>query len=306
MVWRTWQHPFTAIIHSPTAPPNSADKQLRIRYIGLCYRFSTMSTTQTVTQQPEITAENVLRLFPEVNTTLIGGSHNSATSDNALQGYDEEQIRLMDEVCIVLDNDDVPIGSATKKLCHLMENIDKGLLHRAFSVFLFDSQNRLLLQQRATEKITFPDMWTNTCCSHPLGIPGETGVGLEESVQGVRRAAVRKLEHELGIKPEQVPIDDFKFLTRIHYKSPSDGKWGEHEIDYILFIKADVDLNVNPNEARDSRFVSQEDLRTMFKDKSLKFTPWFKLICESMLFEWWDHLDSGLEQYMGETEIRRM
>lgn len=110
-----------------------------------------------------------------------------------------------------------------------MENIDRGLLHRAFSVFLFDSQNRLLLQQRATEKITFPDMWTNTCCSHPLGIPGETGVGLEESVQGVRRAAVRKLNHELGIKAEQVPIDEFKFLTRIHYKSPSDGTWGEHE-----------------------------------------------------------------------------
>lgn len=110
-----------------------------------------------------------------------------------------------------------------------MENIDKGLLHRAFSVFLFDSQDRLLLQQRATEKITFPDMWTNTCCSHPLGIPGETGTTLEESVQGVRRAAVRKLDQELGIKASQVPIDDFKFLTRIHYKAPSDGKWGEHE-----------------------------------------------------------------------------
>jgi isopentenyl-diphosphate delta-isomerase len=76
-----------------------------------------MSCIETVTRQPEITAENVLRLFPEVNTTLIGGSHHSATSDNALQGYDEEQIRLMDEVCIVLDNNDVPIGSATKKLC---------------------------------------------------------------------------------------------------------------------------------------------------------------------------------------------
>jgi isopentenyl-diphosphate delta-isomerase len=77
-------------------------------------------------------------------------------------------------------------------------------------------------------------------------------------------------------------------------------------VDYILFIKADVDLNVNPNEARDSRFVSQDDLRKMFKDPSLKFTPWFKLICDSMLFEWWDHLDSGLEKYLGETEIRRM
>jgi isopentenyl-diphosphate delta-isomerase len=218
-----------------------------------------------------------------------------------------------------------------------MENINKGLLHRAFSVFLFDSQNRLLLQQRATEKITFPDMWTNTCCSHPLGIPGETGTTLEESVQGVRRAAVRKLDQELGIKSSQVPIDDFKFLTRIHYKAPSDGKWGEHEgktpgcreashtelcctrvllsqgailtdrlVDYILFIKADVDLNINPNEVRDSAFVTQDELKAMFQDKSLKFTPWFKLICETMLFEWWSNLNSGLEKYLGETEIRRM
>jgi isopentenyl-diphosphate delta-isomerase len=54
-----------------------------------------------------------------------------------------------------------------------MENINNGLLHRAFSVFLFDSQNRLLLQQRASEKITFPDMWTNTCCSHPLNTADE-------------------------------------------------------------------------------------------------------------------------------------
>jgi isopentenyl-diphosphate delta-isomerase len=77
-------------------------------------------------------------------------------------------------------------------------------------------------------------------------------------------------------------------------------------VDYILFIKADVDLDVNPNEVRDTRFVSQEDLKEMFKDPSLKFTPWFKLICQSMLFEWWSHLDSGLEMYMGETEIRRM
>ena len=76
-----------------------------------------MSTTATVTRQPTITAENVLRLFPEVNTSLIGGSHGSATDDSALEGYDEEQIRLMDEVCIVLDENDIPIGSATKKLC---------------------------------------------------------------------------------------------------------------------------------------------------------------------------------------------
>ena len=110
-----------------------------------------------------------------------------------------------------------------------MTNINAGLLHRAFSVFLFDSKNRLLLQQRASEKITFPDMWTNTCCSHPLGVPGETGADLDTAVMGVKRAAQRKLDQELGIKKEQVPLDNFQFLTRIHYLAPSDGKWGEHE-----------------------------------------------------------------------------
>ena len=72
-------------------------------------------------------------------------------------------------------------------------------------------------------------MWTNTCCSHPLGIPGETGATLEAATQGVRRAAVRKLDQELGIPAKQVPIDDFHFLTRIHYQAPSNGLWGEHE-----------------------------------------------------------------------------
>ncbi|KAH6676737.1 NUDIX hydrolase domain-like protein [Halenospora varia] len=253
-----------------------------------------MSTTTTLTQAEPITAQSILRLFPDIDT-----------SSAELDGHDEEQIRLMDEVCIVLDENDKPIGNFSKKICHLMTNIDKGLLHRAFSVFLFNSKNELLLQQRATEKITFPDMWTNTCCSHPLGIPGETGVELPEAVAGVKRAAQRKLDHELGIKAAQVPIENFKFLTRIHYKAPSDGKWGEHEIDYILFIKADVDLEPNLNEVRDTRYVTADGLKTMFNDSALKFTPWFKLICNSLLFEWWEHLDSGLEKYMDE-EIRRM
>ena len=217
-----------------------------------------MSTTTTQTQT--ITADNVIHLFPDVDTQIARSnstaSHNSSNNDE-LEGYDDEQRRLMDEVCIVLDENDNPIGSASKKVCtywglchlllfeldlltncagHLMKNIDAGLLHRAFSVFLFDSDNRLLLQQRASEKITFPDMWTNTCCSHPLGIPGETGSDLAASVQGAKRAAQRKLDQELGIKAEQVPLDDFQFLTRIHYKAPSDGKWGEHESKITLFL----------------------------------------------------------------------
>lgn len=293
-----------------------------------------MSSTTTVTQSTP-SAETILRLFPDIDTSSAG-----------LEGHDAEQIRLMDEMCIVLDNDDNPIGTASKKLCtlhlgvtmrrsrasansrystgHLMTNIEKGLLHRAFSCFLFDDQNRLLLQQRAEEKITFPDMWTNTCCSHPLGIPTETGSNLPDSIDGVKRAAQRKLDHELGIKKEQVPFEDFHFLTRIHYMAPSDGKWGEHEseyiievvtrrpilidelVDYILFIKANVDLNPSPNEVKDVKYVTQDELKALFKDPTLKFTPWFKLICESMLYEWWSNLDSGLEKYTNEQEIRRM
>merc|ERR1712225_212652 len=170
--------------------------------------------------------------------------------------YDPVQLELMNEELIVTDTDDNPIGKESKKTCHLMANIlpPQSLLHRAFSVFLFrPSDGRLLLQKRASEKITFPDMWTNTCCSHPLGIPGEGGVELEEAIAGVKNAAIRKLDHELGIPAAQVPFEKFKFLTRIHYKAPSDGKWGEHEIDYILFIKANVDLKPNLNEVQDTK-----------------------------------------------------
>lgn len=111
---------------------------------------------------------------------------------------------------------------------HLMENINKGLLHRAFSAFVFrPSDGKLLLQQRASEKITFPDMWTNTCCSHPLDDFAEEKIEVKQL--GVRIAASRKLEHELGIPREQTPVDKFQYLTKIHYLAPSDGMWGEHE-----------------------------------------------------------------------------
>lgn len=78
------------------------------------------------------------------------------------------------------------------------------------------------------------------------------------------------------------------------------------QVDYILIIQSDVDHTANPNEVKDSKYVSQQDLKQMFEDGSLKFTPWFKLICNTMLFEWWDHLDQGLDGYKGEREIRRM
>jgi len=159
-------------------------------------------------------------------------------------------------------------------------------------------------------------MWTNTCCSHPLAHPSETGSGdLPSNVQGAKRAAIRKLNHELGIPSSQVPIENFSFLTRIHYLAPSDGKWGEHEIDYILFIEADASLDINENEVSDTRWVSPEELKQMFKDvesksgvdEQLKYTPWFKLICEGLLFNWWEKLvDGTLGEIQEEKEIRRM
>jgi len=162
-----------------------------------------------------------------------------------LSAFDPEQSKLMEERCILVDAQDRAYGTGDKKTCaqqyfagcwpyadnvvgHLMGNIRKGLLHRAFSAFIFrPSDARLLLQQRASEKITFPDMWTNTCCSHPLDDFEEEKV--EKDQFGVRVAASRKLEHELGIPKSQTPIDEFQYLTKIHYLAPSDGTWGEHE-----------------------------------------------------------------------------
>jgi len=159
---------------------------------------------------------------------MVNDTTTSAFASIDLSGYDVEQSRLMDERCIVVDENDKPIGALDKKTCHLMENINKGLLHRAFSAFVFrPSDGKLLLQRRASEKITFPDMWTNTCCSHPLDDFEEEKIELDQ--RGVKVAASRKLDHELGIPQSQTPIDKFQYLTRIHYLAPSTGTWGEHE-----------------------------------------------------------------------------
>lgn len=77
-------------------------------------------------------------------------------------------------------------------------------------------------------------------------------------------------------------------------------------VDYILFIKANVDLDANPNEVQNTKYVTEDQLKTMIADDTLSVTPWFKLICNAMMFEWWEHLDDGLDRYKGEKDIRRM
>ena len=170
-------------------------------------------------------------------------------------------------------------------------------------MFLFNSEGKLLLQQRAASKITFPGVWTNTCCSHPLRGP-ETDTPesvVDGTVPGVKRAAIRKLEHELGIMPDQVDPDNFKFLTRLHYwaaDTMTHGKespWGEHEIDYVLFIKADVKCAPNPEEVGGIQYVTLPELKAMMEPSSgLTWSPWFRIIVERFLEPWWKDLDTTL------------
>ncbi|XP_030054709.1 isopentenyl-diphosphate Delta-isomerase 1 isoform X1 [Microcaecilia unicolor] len=218
---------------------------------------------------------------------------------------DQRQVQLLEEMCIVVNASDQKIGAETKKNCHLNENIDKGLLHRAFSVFLFNSEKKLLLQQRSDAKITFPGCFTNTCCSHPLNNPLELE---EHKALGVRRAAQRRLKAELGIPMDQATPDELKYLTRIYYKAQSDGIWGEHEIDYILFLQKDVTINPDPNEIKSYCYVTKEELKELFKKAEhdeIKVTPWFKLITETFLFKWWDNLHN-LNAFEDHDKIHRM
>lgn len=141
----------------------------------------------------------------------------------------------------------------------------------------------------------------------------------------MRKAAARKLGHELGI-PSDYSLDEFTYLTRIHYYAKSDEIWAEHEstspslthslpffsstklsfqktcaVDYILFLTLDPSLSINPNEVSATKWVSKQDLEQFFKDPESTFTPWFKLIAESFLYKWWDALMDSREQGEGKV-----
>jgi isopentenyl-diphosphate delta-isomerase len=160
-------------------------------------------------------------------------------------------------------------------------------------VLLFDTRGRLLLQRRARAKITFPLRWTNTCCSHPLHTAAELDTA-DEAV-GVRRAARRKLRHELGV---DVPLADITYLTRILYAAPSDGVWVEREVDYVLVCVCDVahTLAPNPNEVDAAKYVTRDELQRLFAEERASMTPWFLEIGTRFLFAWWDALLAQQQQ----------
>mmetsp|Transcript_2145 Transcript_2145/g.3729 ORF Transcript_2145/g.3729 Transcript_2145/m.3729 type:complete len:356 (-) Transcript_2145:508-1575(-) len=258
---------------------------------------------------------------PGTSPPQRGLSQDASMSSKAWDGSGSQEDFMLKDECILVDKDDQLVGHDNKYNCHQFSaETPHGILHRAFSVFLFDSESRLLLQQRASDKITFPNVWTNTCCSHPLYGYSPCEVDQPEDVAsgkvpGVKHAAIRKLNHELGIKAEQVPFEGFKFLTRLHYCAPDavtygdNAPWGEHELDYILFIKANVDLMPHAEEVRDAKYVTLPELKAMMAPSSgLLWSPWFRIIAENFLEGWWADLDHTLasDEFVDVGTIHRL
>ena len=159
------------------------------------------------------------------------------------------------EQVILVDEQDREIGTMEKIEAH-----QKGLLHRAFSVLVFNSQGELLLQQRAFSKYHSGGLWTNTCCSHPR--PGES----------TQSAAKRKLKQEMGIDLQ--PDFAFKFI----YKTDLDNNLTEYEYDHVLIGHFDGQPKPNPIEAYDWKFANVENIKADMLKNPDQYTYWFKVI----------------------------
>lgn len=163
---------------------------------------------------------------------------------------------MEEQVVLISENDEV-LGLMEKMQAH-----ENGILHRAFSVFLFNDKGEMLLQKRAAEKYHSPNQWTNACCSHPRS--GETYL----------EAANRRLKEELGIETELTP--KFHFI----YKADVGGNLWEHELDHVFIGNYQQDFNLNKEEVAEVRYISMEDLDREIKENPENFTEWFKIILE--------------------------
>jgi isopentenyl-diphosphate delta-isomerase len=112
----------------------------------------------------------------------------------------------------------------------------------------------------------------------------------EKNAMGVRRAAIRRLNYELGIPTTEIKPSELFYLTRIYYKATSDKQWGEHEIDYVFFLQKNK-LTINPNidEISEMKWVSRSEIENFVK-LAEPLTPWFRLIFREKLLYWWDNL----------------
>ncbi|WP_339658781.1 isopentenyl-diphosphate Delta-isomerase [uncultured Polaribacter sp.] len=161
----------------------------------------------------------------------------------------------MEELVILVDKNDNQIGVMPK-----MEAHEKAVLHRAFSVFIFNKKGELMLQQRAAHKYHSPLLWTNTCCSHQRN--GETNI----------EAGERRLLEEMGFTVRLNEV--FSFI----YKAPFDNGLTEHELDHVLIGYFNDEPNINKEEVEAYKWMSLEDVKNDIENNSTLYTEWFKII----------------------------
>jgi isopentenyl-diphosphate delta-isomerase len=165
------------------------------------------------------------------------------------------------EMLILVDENDNEIGYEEKVACHLGE----GKLHRAFSIFIFNDKNEMLIQKRSDEKMLWPGYWANSCCSHPRK---------GESLEG---ATHRRLKEELGFDCELKEIFSFNY----HAKFKNIGS--EKEIDHVFIGRYNGPVKPNPKEVKDWKWIGIEELKNDIKENSEKYAPWFKIALERVL-----------------------
>ncbi len=172
----------------------------------------------------------------------------------------------MKEEVILVNEQDHPVGTMEKMEAHRI-----GVLHRAFSVFIFNRQGEMMLQQRAFSKYHSPGLWTNACCSHPRD--GET----------VIQAGIRRLHEEMGFTTPLEKIFDFI------YKADVGQGLTEHELDHVLVGRFDDTPQLNPEEVADWKWISLEALQMKMIESPEEFTVWFRIALPELL----RHLDPG-------------
>ena len=212
------------------------------------------------------------------------------TQENSLSELDSSQLEMMKEMCMAVDENDRVIDSVSKIDCHR----GRGIRHRAFSVLIFDSEDRLLMQQRSSEKITFPGIWANSCCSHPLDIENENG----DPVEGVIHASKRKMLQELGIPLEVSSNWEFNHIGRFEYSCRWDDDWIEHEIDHVLIVRASPSLSINRNEIKDTKWLNHQEIIQMLEGenewKDAIVAPWFRMIWKHFIEPHYPNMDALL------------
>lgn len=166
----------------------------------------------------------------------------------------------MEELVILIDTNDSPIGQMEKLEAH-----QKGELHRAFSIFIFNTKGELLLQQRALDKYHSGGLWTNTCCSHPR--PGEDNLA----------AANRRLKEEMGMKANLTPA--FSFTYRAEFESGLI----EHEYDHVFFGKSDLLPVINKEEVEQYKYINLDTLKQELLLYPDHYTPWLKICLEKVI-----------------------